>query len=394
MVLGKPLNFKLNDYTIVPPTDCALPMNRKSAGAPFARTEFDKPNIFTLCLLEYNVHKYFPEVRELELEGPCPRDPGKVERLHRIALDYIAAIPPAFRNENPDTSFDHEFPRLASQREFLWATVWMFVLMLHRPYIFSNAKSRTEIMKASIEMLKAQQRFFDTLSPHHYRMFTLAYLTVEPCVSMLAVLIAFPLENPELAPEGFRRAQESLARLNKIRDANRVAGQGADVIQNLLCRAERNQPTWSPPAPASKSSSSPSSDSFKTPSSHGAPTQPFYPYSGEPAMFAGNTSFGDISDWDMSFQQPQQPQQSHQQDGSSSSVALLDGMNSNYTFDTTPFRPVADLTYNDLALAMSDEGFSADAGPDGIGHELPTQQFRGDFGEGSFWNFVNRGSSM
>ncbi|OCT51656.1 hypothetical protein CLCR_08064 [Cladophialophora carrionii] len=375
MVLGKPLNFKPNDYTIIVPTDCEIPRNRTSM-APFQRAESDKPNTFTVRLLEYHIHKYLPQVRELEAQGPYPRDYGKVERLHQIALDYIASIPPIYRFENADRSYDVECPHLASQREFLCATVWLFVLMLHRTYIFSIAKSRTEILKAGIEMLNAQQRFFLTLEPHHYRMFTLAYLTVEPCVSMLAVLIAFPCENADLVAEAFRCIKESLSRVNTIRRTNRVAGQGADVIHNLLLRAEKNRPS---PSLGSKPSTSPSegrsSEVLMTPSSHGA--GPFYPMAEQPLMFANNTTFAEMADWNMQFQQ-------------TSSMAPAP-VSSGYTFNDTPFRPVADLTYNDVALAMSEEGFSAESGSERMSTEMP-QQFRGEFGEGSFWSFVNRGS--
>jgi hypothetical protein len=374
MVLGKPLNFKPNDYTIIPPTDCEIPRNRTST-APFQRAEDDKPNTFTVRLLEYHIHKYLPQVRELEAQGPYPRDYGKVERLHQIALDYIASVPATFRFENPDTSYDGQCPHLASQREFLCATVWLFILMLHRPYIFSIAKSRTEILKSGIEMLNAQQRFFLTLEQHHYRMFTLAYLSVEPCVSMLAVLIAFPGENADLVAEAFRCIKESLARLNMIRRTNRVAGQGADVIHNLLLRAEKNRPS---PSLASKSSSSPSdgrsSELLMTPSSHGV--GPFYPVAEQPPLFTNNATFAEMPDWNMQFQQ-------------TSSAAPP--VSSEYAFDDTTFRPVADLTYNDLALAMSEEGFSGESGSERMSNEMP-QQFRGDFGEGSFWSFVNRGS--
>jgi len=374
MVLGKPLNFKINDYTIIPPTDCEIPRNRNST-APFQRAEYDKPNTFSVRLLEYHIHKYLPQVRELESEGPHPRDYSRVEHLHQTALDYIATMPPAYRCQNPDTSYDEECPMLASQREFLSATVWLFILILHRPYIFSISKSRTEILQAGIQMLNAQQRFFLTLKPHHYRMFTLAYLSVEPCVSMLAVLIAFPHENAGLVAEAFRCIKESLTRMNTIRSTNRVAGQGADVISNLLVRAEKNRPL---PAAGSKSTSPSegrSSELFMTPSSHGA--GPFYPMAEQPPLFVPDASLGDISDWDIQFQQ-------------TSSTAP--GVSSGYAFDATTFRPVADLTYHDLALVMSEEGFSAaESGSDRVSIEMP-QQFRGDFGEGSFWTFVNGGS--
>ena len=374
MVLGKPLNFKVGDYTIIPPIDCEIPRNRTST-APFQRIDYDKPNTFTVRLLEYQIHRYLPQVRELEAEGAHPRDFSKVERLHQVALDYIATMPPTYRFKNPDRSFDDACPMLASQREFLCATVWLFLLVLHRPYIFSMAKSRTEILKAGIQMLNAQQRLFLSLKPHHYRMFTLAYLSVEPCVSMLAVLIAFPLENANLVVEAFRCLKESLSRLNTIRGTNRVAGQGADVIRNLLLRAERNRPKQAQASKPDSPMQVRSSETLMSPNSHGAGS--FYQMVEQPPLFALDAPMEDMSGWNVPFQQ---------------NSSSLPAVSSGYAFDATPFRPVADLAYNDLALAMSEEGLSAaDSGSDGIPIEMPLQ-FSGDFGEGSFWTFVNGGS--
>ena len=368
IVLGKPLNFNYNDYHIVPPTDCDIPINR-SCTAPFARSEYDPPNLFTLRLLEYHIHKYLPQVRELETEGPYPRDPAKVERLHQMAQDYIAALPPPFRLDNPDTSFDAECPMLPSQRESLHSTAWLFVLTLHRPYIFSLSKSRTEIMKAGIQILNAQQRFFITLEPHHHRMFFLNYVTVEPCVSMLAVLIAFPHENADLVLEAFRCLRESLQRLNMIRGANKGAGQGADVIKDLLIRAEKNRPSTSPVFKSSISSEVMSSEKVTTPSNLSAQ---------EPTFFATSTSFEDMPDWNSQVQPIS---------------GVMAPISPGYQFDASLFRPVADLTYNELAVAMSEEELSAGSGSDGVSADV-AHQFCGEFGEGSFWNFVNRGNGQ
>ena len=376
MVLGKSLNFKASDCAIIPPTDCEIPTNRTST-APFQRAVYDQPNHFTVRLLEYQIHKYIPQVRELEMEGPYPRNHGKVERLHQMAFDFIATLPACFRFENPDTTFDEECPMLASQRDFLCATVWLFVLMLHRPYIFSVAKSRSEIMRAGIQMLHAQQRFFLILQPHQYKMFSLAYLSVEPCVSMLASLIAFPYENAEMAHEAFQRIKQTLQRLKKIRGTNKVAAQGADVIQNLLLRAEKNRPLSSPSA---KLETPPSEDLslglFPIPGSHGA--NAFYSLTQQPPLFASDTSFEGMSDWNPQFEQP-------------APTAALSSPD--YSLDAMTFRPVADLTYNDLAISASEEAMSASNGSDRMMNDIPPQ-FQGNFGEGSFWNFVNAGSGQ
>ncbi|KAF2092479.1 hypothetical protein NA57DRAFT_12405, partial [Rhizodiscina lignyota] len=197
MILGKSINLSLGDFHIIPPVDTAIPKNRTTS-LPFARRDLEKPNSFTARLLEYRLQVHLPRIIALEADGPFPKDYTKVEKLHQEALDYIDSLPPIYRFENPDTSFDAECQWLPAQREFLCTVTWLFVLLLHRPYIFSIARSRTEIVKASIEMLSAQQRILYRLRPNQYRFFILSFISVEASISLLAVFIAYPSENKAL----------------------------------------------------------------------------------------------------------------------------------------------------------------------------------------------------
>jgi hypothetical protein len=373
MVLGKPFNLKMADITVVPPADCEIPYHRHST-APFQRTIYDRPNSFTVRLLEYHILKHLPRIRELEAEGPYPLDYGKVEHIHQLALDYIATIPAIYRFRNADTSFDDQCPMLASQRLNFRTIVYLFVLLLHRPYIFSISKSRTEIMKAGIHCLQSQHMFFATLKENQYPMFTLVYFTVEPCISMLAVLISFPHDSLQVIPEAFRCIRESIARLNKIRSSNKAAGQGADIIQNLLLRAEKKHPSMSPVAISARSITNrrPSMHQQANLSANGATSRSGMS-TGLP--FDIGSVWGGTGVWPTSFSEPV-------------TTASMNGMD--YAFDTTPFRPTADLVYNDVGIALPEDALSMNDGS-GISSDGLPHQFQGGFGEGSFWNYVNSG---
>ena len=238
MTLGKSINLALSDFKIFPPIDTAISRER-STTIPFARTDYDKPNSFTARLIEYRLQKDMPKIIALEPEGPFPKDFTKVDKLHQEALDYLNSLPAMYRPVNPNTSFDAECPWLPGQREYLQTVSWLFILLLHRPYLFSAAKSRTAIMKASIEILASQQRMLQHLRPNQGRMFALSFFSVEASVSALAVLIAFPRENHELLAEAFARVRETTVRLDTIRNMSGFAGPGADVIRILHCRAEK-----------------------------------------------------------------------------------------------------------------------------------------------------------
>ena len=83
----------------------------------------------------------------------------------------------------------------------------------------------------------------------------LAFFTVEPAVTILAVLIAYPSLQEEVVRDAFRHIVVAISRLNNIRHSNALAGAGADMMQILLTRAQnagrspqqRNVATANPP---------------------------------------------------------------------------------------------------------------------------------------------------
>jgi hypothetical protein len=245
VVLGKPAHTKFESLSTLP-TDTHIPRNRKTT-IPLPRNDSQKPDTFTMRLLEYGIQKNLPKIRQLEEDGPYPRDYARVKRLHQCAVDYIEALPAIFNLQNPDKSFDMECPWLIPQREYLHSTTWFYIIAIHRPYIFSMRKSRYEIIKSGIEVLKAQQRFFNALEVHQFKQFTLAYLTFEAAVTTLAVLIAYPAENRELLPEAFRCLYETIRRFQRLSSENSLASSGLAIIQTLVARAESVRNVAVPP---------------------------------------------------------------------------------------------------------------------------------------------------
>ncbi|KAH8801381.1 hypothetical protein F5884DRAFT_806443 [Xylogone sp. PMI_703] len=411
MVLGKPLNINLRDCIICPPIDTKVIENLKTT-APFPRAESDKPTSFTQRLIEYRLQIYLPKIRELELEGPFPKDYSRVQRLHQEALTYMDTMPAIYRLENPDRSFDAECPWLPPQREYLCTVTWYFILALHKPYAFTIPESRKEIIRAGIEMLKAQQREFECLKQHHYKLFTLTYLTVEAAVAVLAVLIAYPGDNGEPGKEAFRCIRESVARLRVIhKKSNALAGTGADVIQVLLNRVETAKIF---PAPGLEitpivvgSSSKPNSantinsvvvqDSLLYTAHHTG-----YSDSVAADSISDSSNFPSLNPQDMILSSSSIPSGYEDQ---SPPDSLLSGMDSiidpiaaDYENLFAPLQPAADLMFHDLApafdvasienqdldLQMAEQHF-------GTSSEEIRQQFTGDFADNSFWGFLNQG---
>lgn len=108
---------------------------------------------------------------ELEREGPCPKDYSKVDRVHQSCLDVDAATPAYFRLENPDTRWDdHPECYWIERVRYTLSQLTPFNLMaLHRPYVFNRQKSRTEALKASLDMLHRQMVTFRGIKPNSWK---------------------------------------------------------------------------------------------------------------------------------------------------------------------------------------------------------------------------------
>lgn len=409
MVLGKPMNINLRDCMICPPVDARVTEDPQIT-PPFPRAELDRPSEFTVRLIEYRLQIYLPRVRELETEGPFPKDYTRVQWLHQEALSYIDTLPAIYRFDNPDTSFDLACPWLPAQREYLCTATWYFVLALHKPYTFTIPESRKEIMRSGITMLKAQQRYFEYLKEHHYKLFVLTYLTVEAAVSMLAVLIAYPDDNGEAGKEAFNCIRQSLARLRTIhKRKNALAGMGADVIQVLLNRVEtakifpvsglENTTIILNSSPESNSPAA-SNSIITQDSSPPVNADGGYSYSAASSFFdsgslnAQGTTFNGADLCPVS-QQDESPEESLLSEVNNSMD--ISGADTGYLF--APLQPTADLMYRDLAPAFNVDPISMQdpnlqilgQGFDSASVEELQQQFTGDFAENSFWSFMNQG---
>jgi hypothetical protein len=406
VVLGKPAHTKFESPSTLP-TDTHIPRNRKTT-IPLPRNGSHKPDTFTMRLIEYGIQKNLPKIRQLEEDGPYPRDYAMVEQLHQGAIDYIEALPAIFDHQNPDKTFDRECPWLIPQREYLHSTISFYIIAIHRPYIFSIRKSRYEIIRNGIEVLKAQQRFFNMMGVHQYKQFALAYLTFEAAVTTSAVLIAYPAEDGELLSETFHCLYETIRRFQRLSPENPLASLALPVIQGLVTRAESIRNVATSPL----ESKSHSSNVFTPPLS----------YDSESIGLADlNTHAQSDLVFGMSNIQPDSTGSVYRcLNGPSDAIQLPLGTQSipayDPSFETTdcsddtdfgylisPLVPTADLVYHEVTSSFGQNADIPQAellqrlpGDDGVvplGHspEILPPSFDGVFPDHTFWGFINQG---
>jgi hypothetical protein len=169
-VLGRPTTTNLNMAPPSLPVDAPVPKDRsKTPVVP--RGEYDPPTPLSRALWSYHLMQPLKEILDLEKDGPCPKDFSSVDKLHNELVDLEARTPSYFRVENPDTRFDPlpECHWLPVARVILPQLSKFELMALHRPYIFTRPRSRTEALKASLGMLHMQRLHFMTLSPRMYK---------------------------------------------------------------------------------------------------------------------------------------------------------------------------------------------------------------------------------
>lgn len=414
IVLGKPVHSKFEGLSTLP-TDTHIPQNPKNT-IPLPRNSSHKPDTFTMRLLEYGIQKNLPKIRQLEEDGPYPRDYATVERLHQGALDYIRSLPAIFNLENPDKTFDMDCPWLIPQRGYLHSTISFYIVAIHRPYIFSIRESRREIIKHGIEVLKAQQRFFDALQAHQYKLFTLAYLSFEAAVTTSAVLIAYPAENKEFLSETFHSVQETIRRFQLLSSQNPLASSGLAVIQVLATRAESVR---SEGAPQLESKSHCPIDDGLPPSMsyESAPIEQAAQHTHSQSTLA--FAMSDIQEdptrcayhcLDQNSNAnllPPNTQSIPAYDPSFGAMEYQDDADFGYLI--SPLAPTADLMYQGIVASFDPNAEVLQAGlpqgqknteiSDGGGVPLPLKQssetippiFDGGFPDNTFWGFINQG---
>lgn len=170
VILGRPTSIALSAMPPTLPIDAPIPKDRSKTPV-LPRGEDDPPTPLTRALWAYQIMAQLREVLDLEKDGPCPKDFSRVDRVHEHLLELEEQTPPYFRVENPDKRFDSlpECYWIKYIRATLPQLLYFNLMALHRPYIFTRPKSRTEALKASLSMLNAQRIHFQSLKPEHYK---------------------------------------------------------------------------------------------------------------------------------------------------------------------------------------------------------------------------------
>lgn len=253
-------------------------------------------------------------------------------------------------------------------------------MALHRPYIFTLPKSRTEAIKAALMILRAQRQYFHYLQSKHYKMYNLVLSTFDAIIIIAAIYILYPTENLDYVNDSIQHFEWAMERFKTISQRNDMATAALGVVQTIFVRLKRAigpgrnqidaattaQLSLTPPESSKMANSRPVLNPM-------IPLTPHYEPSVSTVNSCGTTATSSSvnSDWNPMHTLPQ-----------------------DFDFNAmSPLQPTHDLIFNDL-MGINAEGQMQDMGITQqpcfdplTGQNL---QFEGVYPENSFWNYMNQ----
>lgn len=233
MILGRPRAINADDCDAKPPIDCNIPRD-PSKTVPMTiqpGESHNGPTTVSASLFRYALAKKVHEMRALKADKPHPKDYSVVRTLHDQVISLMDNVPPFLRPKNPDTSWDSEYPYLPQQREEILIMANLFLMTLHRPHILANSESRKAALQAALATLESQQRFFGQISKHHYKLFGLAFYTIDASILLSIIMSVHPPRSPEAEKYIDHILQQAMERLSHIQPYNAIAKSGLDILQ-------------------------------------------------------------------------------------------------------------------------------------------------------------------
>ena len=231
--LGRPRMINASDCTIRDPIDCDFPL--EPSQTVLMRTSCaDRPSSFTLQLVKYKIGQLIHRMMSVKMDKSLARDHQDVQLLHDEVLAMLEGLPPAARIEKPDTTWDLVVTGLVKQRLQISIVVHSFLIALHRPQASANPTSRRLSIEAAMRSLDASHELFEISQPHHHKIYTLVFHTIDAGI-FLAVMA---IKNQMLAPETHRRLvlilEQAMGRLKVLKVRNAAARHGEKVLNKCL----------------------------------------------------------------------------------------------------------------------------------------------------------------
>jgi hypothetical protein len=195
-------------------------------------------SMVSALLFRYELACRMHKMRAIKADRPRPKDYSVIRTLHEEILSLLIELPAFLLVDNPDTTWDPEYPYLRQARQELKVMANLFLMTLHRPHIVTNAESRRAALQAAFETIDSQQRLFAEAKNHHYHLFGLAFYIVDASFLVSIITILFPPPSQEAKQRIEHNLQQVIKSLSDMEASNPIARSGLDILQRCYHKVE------------------------------------------------------------------------------------------------------------------------------------------------------------
>ncbi|KAK9241894.1 hypothetical protein V1506DRAFT_465493 [Lipomyces tetrasporus] len=229
LTLGRPRTINANDCTIKTPTDCDIPED-PSTTVPTSIGSANVPSSYTPRLFMYEISHKIHKMRSLAADKRYISDYNVVKVLHEQVMSLLDGLPPVFRPENPDISWDSRCPNFPKQRQQISMAASSFLMALHRPHVAIHKFSRDAGIRAALNILESQQRLFEMVSRHHHKFFYLSFYTIDAAMFLAATMIKHTPTDQDLLQNIYHSLRKAINRLLVMKEKSPIAKSGVQVL--------------------------------------------------------------------------------------------------------------------------------------------------------------------
>lgn len=233
-VLGRPRSIHAADCTITPPIDCDIP-NDPRRRVPHPASSNEKPSSYSVQLFYYLLSLKAHEMLTSGANRQHLRDYSLIQTMHDQIVALLGTLPPTVRPDNPDTSFDKQYPYLPRQRQGISSIVQAFLMALHRPHMKEHESSRRAAIGAALDCLEAQQMLFELLNEQHYKIYLLSSYTIEPSIFLSATALGSPAPDHATMERIMIALRKGIERLTQLSKRSAMAKSGLHIL-NTCCQ--------------------------------------------------------------------------------------------------------------------------------------------------------------
>ncbi|SPO05691.1 uncharacterized protein DNG_08378 [Cephalotrichum gorgonifer] len=263
-ILGRPPFINRRPGMPSTPIDAPIPKDKSATPVRRRNDEHDPPTPLTRALWLYRASTLLWDVMELHQQQPD--DPARIDRMHARILEFVKTVPSFLRLDSPDWRWDShpDCSWLVSSRFYLAQLSQLALMVLHKPYVFSSGKSRTEALRAAVDMLSYQKMTFQGAELGSRKNVALFFGSLDAMILIGYTYIFFPRENRDVLQDAAQQFEWTTVRFDAMQYAIPIAKSAkgvAEAIYRKMRRAIDGSPAPTDPLSIASICSTPVPDS-------------------------------------------------------------------------------------------------------------------------------------